>query len=211
MGTKKTESTQTQQSTGSTRTGEVSSQEQRLQELLSGLAGQTAGQFGDISDITAGNIFDIPPEAMQYIQEAFGQQAQQERRGAESDFKDIMLKNQDYLAKRGIQDSSIENTEVGRRGSEFQRTLADIEGRRAGGVASAQLQLPFQLAQTRLKGQGVAGNMFSSFANPMLDAFLRTRLSNTNTTGTASGTGTEETSGFTIGELAGLANLIPRP
>jgi len=57
----------------------------------------------------------------------------------------------------------------------------------------------------------VASGMFSSFANPLLDAFLRTRLSNTNTTGTASGTGTEETSGFTMGELAGLANLIPRP
>ena len=171
------------------------------------MAGQTAGQFGDLSDIAAGDILDIPEDVRQKISEVFAQQAAGERRQAGMDFRDIMTGTGDYLAKRGVQDSSIERSDVGRAGAEHYKRLADIEGRRAGGVAGAELSLPFQLAQTQIQGNQALGGMFGGFSNPLLENWLRTRLSQIDSTSSGTGTGTEETSGFTMGELAGLGEI----
>ena len=207
MGTKTTESSQSGSQSGTVRTGAVSGQESQLQQLLMQLAGGVSGQFSDISDIAAGDILDIPEDIKQKIGSIFQEKATSERRGAEMDFRDILQGQGDYFAKRGVQDSSMERVGVGRAYAGHYQNLQDIESRRAGGVAETELQLPFQLAQSRLQGTQALGGVFGGFANPLLENWLRTRLSNIDSSGTSVGTGTEETSGFTLGELAGLSGF----
>ena len=208
MGTKLQESNQAQQGRSSTRTGAVSDRESNLQQLLMELAGTTSQQFGDISGIAAGDMLDMPDNVREDIDRLFSEQAQISRRQAEMDYRDLMTNTQDYFAKRGQTDSSMERGGVRRTNAEFFKRLQDIESERASGVAGANLEMPLKTSDLQLRANQVLSGMVSGFSSPLLSSWLQTRLANVDQTSSGTSSGMAETSGYTVGELASLLSGV---
>jgi len=205
MGPKKTTTTNQQsQERSSTSVGQATERETGIQDLLMQLAGNTASQFGDISNLAAGDMMNLDEGTTQQINALFNSQADASRRQASTDYKDTIYNTQDYFAKRGVADSSMERMGQGQAAQGYRNTLADIEGQRTQGIAGANLSLPFQIAQQQIGANQMLGSQIPGFTNVLMNNFLQRSLGNRTTEGTSSGTGAQETEGFTFGELAQL-------
>lgn len=208
MGTKTTDSQESGTSQSSTTVGQAGEIETGIQELLAGLAGNVGGQIGDLSNLTSGNVMELSPEVQGNIQNLYNTQAQASRRQLGADYQQQVFDTQDYLAKRGFQDSSEESTQFGALGAQHQRNLADVEGQRIGGISQANLSLPFQIGQQQIGAQNSLFGGLQGLTGSLLNNFLQRSLGERSTTGSSTGTGSQQTSGFTLGELAGFMPSI---
>jgi len=173
-----------------------------IQRLIQQIIGGLGEQLGDVSNLASGDVMDIPTSVSDQIRNVYNQQAASSRQQLDQDFKSAQQDTGDYLAKRGFQDTSYEAGLHSRLGAQRNRSRADIEATRSGGISQAHLQLPFQIGQMQLDTQNSLFGGLQGFTGQLLNQFLQ--RSARSTTGSSTGTGSQETSGFTIGELAGF-------
>jgi hypothetical protein len=192
------QTTQTQTTTVPGATGS----EARLQSLLQNLIKGQAGQLGDLSQIASGK-FGVTEEDRRLIADSLGFT----RDIVSRDIAGLSAEGQgrlgESLAARGIQGSSIESVDRAILERDLQRQGANLLDQSRVESNQALMQLPFQRAQTQIGANQALFQSILGAANPLLNSFLSSRLTNTTTTNKQSGGG--------LGQLVQLGGLIAAP
>ena len=194
MGTKVTETS------GQTATGPVTADENALRDLLASIARGASGSIGGIDDTDFSQ--GISPEMQELVERTFEKQAEGERIAINRDYTKAVDDTSNYLASRGVTDSSQEATAINTVGLRRADALAGVEARKGAGVAGAELKLPFDIASADTSRMNSLSQLLNISSNPLLSNFLQTRMGN------VSSSGTQSTSGFTLGELLNPAAQI---
>jgi hypothetical protein len=191
MGKQKVEQTTTVPSRGTS--------ESNLLQLLQQLATSGAGQLGDLSALAQGQIGAPTSDDIQLIADSIGRA----RQLAESQIQasgDVMgSRAREDLASRGVSDSSSEvlSSLLNTLGTQQSVAQSIMGAQQQGG--QALMSLPFQRAGVQLGANQQLFNQILGAAAPGLGIPLQERLAQTTTT--------QETSGFNVQDLAGLAGL----
>lgn len=175
MGKRTTESTETRT------IGALTPAQQQVQDLLARNAEQFSGQFGDLSQLAAGNLGSLSPEIERLIQES----TQAERLAIQQNFENEIRTQGELASQKGRAGSSADSIMAALIGQGRTNQLAGLESR-----SSAQrINLPFQLAQSQLGANQLIGGLVSGSTNPLLAALSQERLGQGTSAGTQTQTG----------------------
>lgn len=171
--------------------------EARFRDLLMQVGQGAAGQLGDLSGYADGSAYKLTQEDLDLIAQAVGSRTSMATGELRSNFASQNAELEAMLAGTGQKDSSIELFKRLMKGGEQARALADVQMQGQAMGAEYGMQLPFQRAQS-VFGANSAILARLGAGNPALESFLRERLAQT------SSTGSQTSSGFSMGELAPL-------
>lgn len=190
MGNKKTEVKST--------VGAASGEEMALRRLLASVAGDAAGQLGDLSGIASGKGLQLTPEDIALIEKAVGGTTDSAIRSLQGDFTKQNAALEGNLAATGQKDSSIELVKRIMQGGEQATALANVRSEGAARKAQYGMALPFQRAAAMSTANSdILARL--GVANPALQAFLQERLANT--------TQEQTQSGFSFADLAPMFSI----
>ena len=190
---------------------QASGQEQNLRDLLASLGQGAGGQFGDLSQLAAGNIGGPTGADQALVEQSIGASADIARRELERTLEQLQSQLGEQLASRGIQGSSIEAVQRGQLGSRGLDQIANLLSQESAQGGQALLNLPFQRAQTQLGANQTLLQRLTGTGGLGAQLGLQERL--------AQGTSTQETpfnpmqllqAGLgAANPLSALTNLIP--
>lgn len=196
---KKTESTSGSSSSKVT-IGKAGADELAIREQLAAIIRDAAPQFGNLSELAGGRI-SFTQDDQSFLDQITKAQTDMERR----ERADLRLEGSraldQSLGARGMEGSSIEAVERAIMERDLMRRSEDSSSKRQMLAA----QLPYQRAEAQMGANRLLLERLLGAANPALQASLSERLAQTKQY-TQSSQKTE-TSGATVGELAGSFSM----
>lgn len=210
MGTQKTETSSRQSTT--TDLADRSDQEQRMLDLLEGVAGGAGGQLDPamIGKLLSGEGLMPTAGDKALVEESFGATRDMATRALEDWMRESNLGLDETLSSRGIQGSSIEAVQRAVVNRDAGRQLASILDKSRGEGAQALMGLPFQRAGVQLNANQQLFQQLLGAGGNVANFGLQERLADIDTSGFGSGEQTV-TPGLAqyLQAGAGIAGSIP--
>lgn len=129
--------------------GPQSAEAQRIMQLLSGGAGQAAGQMGDLSSMAAGD-FSLTPQDRALVSEAQAASGDVARSQMGANMDMVLRQLEDTNIGRQLTGGSLEAVSNALIGRDSQRQLNELDMQQQGQAAGQLLNMPFQRAQSQL-------------------------------------------------------------
>jgi hypothetical protein len=137
--------------------GKQTPEQKRILDAMGQRMDAVQGQFGDLTDLAAGNMQQLSPEVEQAIKDA----QQFARLNIDENFEQGMRDQQLSASQRGISGSTAEQIGSTLLGRERSNQLSQLDS----SAANMRLQLPFQLAQQQMGANQLLSQMFSGIGS----------------------------------------------
>ncbi len=165
-----------QKTTQTTTIPGASGNEAQLLNLLTQMARQFSGQFGDLSQLASGNIGGPSEQDYQLVQQSIGRSGEMAQRELERVLGPMMAQLGEGTTARGVPGSSMEQLSKILGGREISGRVADLMSGAQQQGGQALLNLPFQRGEMQLGANQALFQMLSGSANPVLANMLQSRM-----------------------------------
>jgi hypothetical protein len=160
--------------------------EAALQTLLTRLAGDAGGQFGDLSALAQGQMMGPTEADRQLVDQSIGASSDMAMRELQRLIPQLQAQFGEQAAARGIQGSSIDAIGQGQIYSQGVQQLGNMMSQQQQMGAQALMQLPFQRAQTQIGANQALFQRLAGTASPVMGAGLQRAIGGVNESGSMS-------------------------